>query len=382
MRYTAIAITAVGLFLTGPIAPGWARHEMPPGGDIQAGKATAAICAGCHGVDGLGRTSGAPHLAGQHAAYIYTGLRAYEGSDRTDPGMHGVVMRLSDAEMVNAATYYASLKPFSQRARSAGAPPPIEEDPFAAVREATAGCADCHGEDGNTDVPGTPGLAGQHVAYLIAALKSYQDGSRTDETMQAFAEPLGGGDIEDMAFYYAAMEPRRADTPVDGDAYAGLAVTAPCAGCHAEDGNNKDPRTPRLAGLDAEYLTAAAAAYKDGSRAHDAMRDAVSSLRDSDIRDMAAYYGTREPRALPMRKPLTIAQWVEKCDRCHGANGLGADSRFPILAGQDEAYLAKALRLYHGGQRSSHAMYAMSFLMSESDIAKLSAHYARQRAEP
>lgn len=382
MRYAAIAITAVGLCLTGPMGQGWARHDMPPGGDIQAGKATAAICAACHGADGLSRAPGAPHLAGQHAAYIYTGLKAYEGSERTNENMHGVVMRLSDADMVNVATYYASLKPFSQLPRKAGAPPPVEEDPFAAVREATASCAGCHGEDGNTDIPGTPGLAGQHMPYLIAALKSYQDSSRSDETMQVFAEPLSSTDIEEMAFYYAAMEPKRAETPVGGDAYAGLAVTAPCAGCHAEDGNNKDPKTPRLAGLDAEYLVAAAMAYKDGRRSHDVMRDAVFTLRETDIRDMAAFYGTKEPKALPVRKPLTITQWVEKCDRCHGTDGFGTDPRFPILAGQDEAYLKNALKLYHGGQRSSHMMYAMSFLMAESDIGKMATYYARQRAAP
>ena len=52
-----------------------------------------------------------------------------------------------------------------------------------------------------------------------------------------------------------------------------------------------------------------------------------------------------------------------------------------ILAGQDEAYLLKTLKLYHGGERPSTAMQAMSFLMAESDINKLAAYYARQPAK-
>jgi cytochrome c553 len=215
---------------------------------------------------------------------------------------------------------------------------------------------------------------------LITALKSYQDGLRKDEDMQAFVEGLGNADIEDMAYYYAAMAPKRAEPPAEGDTFAGLAVTAPCAGCHADDGNNKDPKTPRLAGLDAEYLVAAVEAYRSGIRDHDVMREAVSALREKDVKDLAAYYASKEPRALPIRKPLTIVEWAARCNRCHGPAGRSTDSRFPILAGQDETYLAKTMKQYHGGDRSSTAMQAMSFLMAESDIEKLAAYYARQPA--
>lgn len=48
---------------------------------------------------------------------------------------------------------------------------------------------------------------------------------------------------------------------------------------------------------------------------------------------------------------------------------------------KDETYLAKTLKLYHGGDRTNPAMQAMSFLMAESDITKLAAYYARQPAK-
>ncbi len=225
-----------------------------------------------------------------------------------------------------------------------------------------------------------PSLAGQHVNYLITALRAYQEGQRNNDEMQMFVEDLKDSDIEDMAYYYAAMIPKQAEPPTEGDPYAGRAVTAPCAGCHADDGNNKDPKTPRLAGLDAEYLIAAAEAYKDGTRDHDVMREAVATLRETDIKNMAAFYASQEPKALPLRKPLTIKEWVSRCNRCHGPDGRSTDPRFPILTGQDEAYLIKTLKLYHGGDRPSSLMQAMSFLMAESDILKLAAFYARQPA--
>lgn len=146
--------------------------------------------------------------------------------------------------------------------------------------------------------------------------------------------------------------------------------------CHGEDGNAKDPKTPRLAGLDAAYLEAALNAYKDGRRRHAAMQESVTALRDVDIKDLSAFYATKHPKALPVRKPLTTSQWVKKCGRCHGVDGNSTDWRFPILAGQSESYLLKALKLYHGRQRANSMMYAMSFPMGQSDIKKLAAFYA------
>lgn len=383
MRHTTIAALTLAALLVGPFGAAWSQQETALSGDIAAGRATAAeTCSACHGLEGISKRPGIPHLAGQHAQYIWAGISLYKKGERNNRKMHEVVGELNETEMANVAAYYASLKPFSQIPHETAGPLPTdEEDPFAAIRELTADCAGCHGEDGNSDVPGIPSLAGQHTNYLISAMRAYQDGRRKNEEMQAFVESLDGTTIEDMAYFYAAMVPKRAEPPEEGDPYAGRAVTAPCVGCHADDGNNKDPKTPRLAGLDAEYLVAAAQAYKDGSRDHDVMREALATLREDDIKNMAAFYAHQEPRALPLRKPLTIKEWVSRCNRCHGPEGRSTDPRFPILAGQDEAYLIKALKLYHGGERPSSLMQAMSFLMAESDIMKLAAYYARQPAK-
>ena len=377
-----ILVIAFALSL-GLVGEARSAENVLPAGDVTAGKVVAATCAACHGIDGIGRQAGVPHLAGQHASYIQGAAIAYKNGSRKDQPMQQVFSVLSDQDIANVAAYYASLKGFNSRPKEPGAEAAAtpEPDPYAAVKQTTAACAGCHGEDGNARIPGTPSLAGQHASYLMLAIKSYLEGSRAAPMMQALVKPLGPSDIEDVAYFFAAMEPRRADTPAKGDRYAGVAVTAPCAGCHGQDGNSTDPKIPRLAGLDAQYLEAAVNAYKDGTRTHDVMRSQVSPLREQDVKDLAAFYASNEPKALPARKLLTVAQWTERCGRCHGANGNSTDTRFPVLAGQDEAYLAKAIALYHGGERSSTLMFAMSFLMTESDMKKLAAHYARQRKE-
>ena len=86
------------------------------------------------------------------------------------------------------------------------------------------------------------------------------------------------------------------------------------------------------------------------------MRDRVLALREQDVRDLAAYYASKEPQALPLRKPLTLAEWTARCGRCHGAKGNSTDPRFPVLAGQDKGYLAKALEQYHLGTRDNQLM--------------------------
>jgi cytochrome c553 len=366
-----------------PIGAAWSAEGEPAAGDAVAGKAVAASCAACHGANGISAEAGIPHIAGQHASYIQGTLMAYKTSARKDDVMQQVVTPLSEQQMADVAAYYAGLTGFNSRPKAPGAASAADadQDPFAAVRKLTGMCAGCHGEDGNSEAPATPSLAGQHDNYLITAIEAYEDETRAEPMMHALTQALTRSQVEDIAFFYAAMVPRRAGAPAKGDAVAGIAVTAPCAGCHGVDGNSTDPKNPRLAGLSADYLISAINAYKDGSRKHDVMRDQVITLRDQDVEDLAAYYASKEPQALPIRKPLTIAEWTARCGRCHGSQGNSTDPRFPVLAGQDEGYLAKALELYHGGERASQLMFAMSFLMTQSDIDKLAAHYAQQRQE-
>ncbi len=83
------------------------------GGDAAAGKAKAAMCAGCHGGDGVAIAPTYPNLKGQNAAYIESSLKAFRGKTRTGGMavmMYGMAAALSDADIANLGAYYASLK--------------------------------------------------------------------------------------------------------------------------------------------------------------------------------------------------------------------------------------------------------------------------------
>lgn len=78
--------------------------------DIEAGKAKAAVCAACHGVEGKALTPNYPHLAGQNAAYLVKQLKAFKDGSRQEPLMVPFMAPLTEADMENLAAFYASLK--------------------------------------------------------------------------------------------------------------------------------------------------------------------------------------------------------------------------------------------------------------------------------
>ncbi|GAM61997.1 cytochrome c553 [Vibrio ishigakensis] len=51
-------------------------------GDAAAGKAKSAICAACHGADGIAVIDGYPNLAGQNEKYLVSSMKAYKAKQR------------------------------------------------------------------------------------------------------------------------------------------------------------------------------------------------------------------------------------------------------------------------------------------------------------
>lgn len=78
-------------------------------GDVQAGKAKAAACAGCHGANGEGIAPN-PALAGKSEELLVQALKDYKSGKRDNAAMKGMVGALADADMINLAAFYASLK--------------------------------------------------------------------------------------------------------------------------------------------------------------------------------------------------------------------------------------------------------------------------------
>lgn len=66
-------------------------------------------------------------------------------------------------------------------------------------------CLGCHGIENYNNVYPTfhvPRLGGQHVAYLVSAMKAYKDGLRTHATMKSNVADLTEQDMQDIAAYF------------------------------------------------------------------------------------------------------------------------------------------------------------------------------------
>lgn len=356
------------------------RATYATAADVAEGKRVAeSACVRCHNMNGISSSKGVPHLAGQRAAYLHLELRAYQSGVRGDKAMDGAVQFLSDDALYKVAAYYASLDPAQPDAAAAKAAP-AKPDPTQAGKAAAAGCAGCHGEAGVTKTPGMPNLIGLDPKYLVAAMKAYKSGQRKNEMMTTMLSAITEADLNNIALYYALQKPARAQNPNPGDQAAGKAAAAACAGCHGDQGVSGNPATPSLAGQDAQYVAAALRAYKDASRGDETMKGLAAALDDNAMKNLAAFYAAQEPRPPNVRKPLTTAEWAQKCDRCHGINGNSTDPRLPGLAAQRADYLEKVLHAYRGGERRNTTMAAMASELTEAEVDNLAAHYARQKA--
>lgn len=345
--------------------------------EVAEGKRVAeTTCARCHGANGISGIKGVPHLAGQRPAYLHFELRAYKSGARDNDLMDGAVKFLSEDALFKVAAYYSSLDPPPPSAKSGAKAAP---DPAQAGKLAAAGCTGCHGETGVSGTPGMPSLAGLDPKYLVAAMKAYKSGQRKNDMMKSMLASVSDANFEHIALYYALQKPARAKTPASGNIAAGKAASAACAGCHGEEGVSGSSANPSLAGQDAQYLAAALQSYKDGSRNDQTMKALAASLDERAAKDLAAYFASQQPQPPKVRKPLSTAEWVQRCDRCHGVNGNSIDPRLPALAAQRVDYLEKVLHAYRTGARKSTAMAAMSDALTDADVANLAAHYARQR---
>jgi len=368
-----------------------ARHQAGKGDDLRAAYATAAdvadgkriaetTCVGCHGPNGVSTAKAIPNLAGQRPAYLYLELKAYQSGTRGTNEMSNVVKPLSDQALVQVAAYYANLEPSQPAPAVSAKSAPGKSDLVQAGKAAAAACAGCHGEAGVSKVPGSPSLVGLEPKYLVAAMQAYKTGQRKNEVMKSILAPVADTDLSNVALYYALQKPTRAQNAAPGDQAAGKTAAAACSGCHGEKGVSANPATPSLAGQDAEYLVAAIAAYKDGSRNDEAMKGIAVSLDEVTAKNLAAFYANQQPQPTKVRKPLTTAEWVQRCDRCHGLNGNSTEPDLPALAAQRQDYLDKTLRAYRTGERKSPQMAAMSDALTDADVENLAAYYSRQKS--
>lgn len=180
-----------------------------------------------------------------------------------------------------------------------------EHQPDAAAGRVLAGtCAACHGEDGNTLLPGHPHLAGQNARYLVRQMQYMRDGGRDPKTMAGQLDLLTDENLEDLAAFYASQSPRVGQASPAGielgeAIYRGGIVdkqVAACTACHAPDGSgNPLAGFPSLSGQPKDYVIAQLTDYREGRRTTDRedyvgmMRHTAVNMTDGEIEAVANY---------------------------------------------------------------------------------------------
>jgi cytochrome c553 len=281
---------------------------------------------------------------------------------------------MNAAEIRNVAAFYASMPPLESTTGTAG--PESMLSPYEQGEAAAEACGACHGADGNSQIPGTPSLAGQQPLYFVAAVRAYLSGLRDIPEMEHTLRGLGKIEVENLALYYASQTPAMREAPAVGDAEAGEPLSAQCGGCHGAHGVSHDAATPSLAGQDAQYLVIATKAYRDHTRHHDVM---LADSSDQDIESIAAFYAVQKSRAAEDGR-TSAEELIANCNRCHGGEIDNAAMAIPKIAGQDREYLARAMRAYRDDRRESSMMHKMTLPYSDTMIEAVASDYANRPA--
>ncbi|MBM7456207.1 cytochrome c553 [Oceanisphaera litoralis] len=183
-------------------------------GDIEAGKAKAATCVACHGADGNSPTDMYPKLSGQHASYLAKQLAEFKaaatgGEGRANAIMGGMVMSLSEQDMLDVAAYFAS-----QAITPIATPEEVIEQGAALyqggdIERGVTACMACHGPRGEgLESAKFPSLSGQYPSYIAAQLKMFRSGERNNDPngmMRGVAAKLTDKDIEVLSQYVAGL---------------------------------------------------------------------------------------------------------------------------------------------------------------------------------
>jgi cytochrome c553 len=160
--------------------------------------------------------------------------------------------------------------------------------------------------------------------------------------------------------------------------------TEVCASCHGADGNSGVPANPKLAQQHPAYLAEQLQEFKSGKRNNAIMKGFASSLSDADMKNIAAWLGTKKAKT-GFAKDKNLAALGERiwrggladrqiaaCAGCHSPNGVGIPDQYPRLAGQHADYTTAQLNGFRDGSRAnSPQMMQVAAKLSDREIRGL-----------
>lgn len=231
MVSSLLKIIAATVLLSGTAVAGAGKVTANPANGktiFTQGKGDVPACASCHGENALGNDAmGAPRLANIGYVYIVKQLTDLAADKRTPSGMgavmNGFAKALSEQDRRDVASYVDTLprknEPSDLKALKAEGQPVGQTHlgkilAHSGVDGKVASCYSCHGFNGRGADPMFPMIGGQKYVYLVNQLKSWRDGSRSNDPvvggnpiMQTVARTLTDDDIYNVAAYLTSAPP-------------------------------------------------------------------------------------------------------------------------------------------------------------------------------
>ena len=171
-----------------------------------------------------------------------------------------------------------------------------------------------------------------------------------------------------------------------------VAITV-CGSCHGPEGNNTQPKFPRLAGQNSNYLAAQLKAFRSQARgdpdAISYMWGMAAEVDDNTIAALAAYYSAQKTAASPGGDAATIArgreiyqngitaEGVPACSSCHGPDAHGTQE-YPRLAGQHAQYILKQLGSFQSNMRNVAIMHGVALNLRGPEMEAVAAFLEAQ----
>jgi cytochrome c553 len=194
-----------------------------------------------------------------------------------------------------------------------------------------------------------------------------------------------------MAMLLLVMTPAMAEDELDPFvvAHAERVAIGTCGACHGVRGVSQQPKYPRLAGQNANYLGAQLRAFRGQTRGDpDAigyMWGMSANLDDATIDALAAFYARQGAGAArggsgdALRRGQDIyehgieAVGVPACSACHGPDAKGI-ADFPRLAGQHAQYILKQLASFQNNMRNVAVMHGVAQGLKSDEMHAVAAY--------
>lgn len=167
-----------------------------------------------------------------------------------------------------------------------------------------------------------------------------------------------------------------------------------CITCHGANGEgNPAAGFPRLAGLNADYLTQQIKNFQTGKRQNAVMLPTARALSAEETQAVSHYFAALNAPATVTNKsnqsPNVVGEklavkgsWADRqlpaCEQCHGTGGYGTGVNFPALAGQSSVYTIQQLRDWQQNKRSGDANGMMKMVadkLTDDEIQAVASYF-------